>query len=100
MLGLIGSTTGEDPLKWGPSTTGFGSEFTARADRDLSVGGPGLAAHAIRAGLVDEFQFFVVPIIVGGGTRALPDHARITLSLLEKRSFTGGVVYLRYRVGA
>ncbi len=51
------------------------------ADRDLSIGGPGLAAEAIRAGLVDHYQLRVVPTIVGGGTSALPDAARVDLSL-------------------
>ena len=48
-------------------------EMKASAARDLSVGGPDLAAQAIRAGLVDEIQLFLSPVVVGGGTRALPD---------------------------
>jgi dihydrofolate reductase len=69
----------------------------AAADRDLSVGGPVLAAQAIRAGLVDECRLFVTPVVVGGGRRALPDKIRVQLELLEERSFGSGVVYLRYR---
>jgi dihydrofolate reductase len=66
----------------------------------LSIGGPTLAAHALRAGLVDELRQFVVPVILGGGTRWLPDDiARIDLELLDERRFASGVVYLRYRVG-
>jgi len=72
----------------------------AEADRDLSVGGPELAAQAIRAGLVDEIQLFVSPVVVGGGTRALPDGVRLDLDLLDERRFGNGVVYLRYRSGA
>jgi dihydrofolate reductase len=69
----------------------------AAADRDLTIAGPDLAAHAIRAGLVDEFGFYVAPVIVGGGTRALPDRARHDLELLDERRFDGGMLYLRYR---
>ena len=67
------------------------------ADRDISVGGPGLAAHALRAGIVDEIQLFLVPAVVGGGTRALPDGLRVDLELLDQRRFAGGAVYLRYQ---
>ena len=69
----------------------------ASAERDLSVGGPDLAAQAIKAGLVDELHLFVVPIIVGGGTSSLPDGVRVKLELLDERRFGSGVVYLRYR---
>jgi dihydrofolate reductase len=72
-------------------------EMKAAADRDVSVGGPTLAAHAIRAGLVDEIGLFLTPIVVGGGTRALPDNVRLPLELLDERRFDSGVVYLRYR---
>jgi dihydrofolate reductase len=69
----------------------------ASAGRDLSVGGPALAAHAIKAGLVDECRLFVAPIVVGGGTPALPKNVRLPLDLLDERRFGNGVVYLRYR---
>ncbi|MGI8617238.1 MAG: dihydrofolate reductase family protein [Actinomycetota bacterium] len=68
----------------------------ASAERDISVGGPELAAQAIRAGLVDEIHLFLSPIVVGGGTRALPDSVRVKLELLAERRFLNGVVYLRY----
>jgi dihydrofolate reductase len=68
----------------------------AGAGRDLSVGGAGLAAHALAAGLVDEVALFLNPIVVGGGTRALPDGVRLPLQLVDERRFAGGVVYLRY----
>ena len=71
----------------------------ASARRDLSVGGPGLAARAIEAGLVDELLRFITPIVVGGGTRWLPDGARIELELADQRRFDSGVVFLRYRTG-
>ena len=72
-------------------------QMKARAGRDISVGGPELAAHAIKAGLVDEWHLFVTPIVVGGGKRSLPDDVRVKLELLDERRFEGGVVHLHYR---
>jgi dihydrofolate reductase len=69
----------------------------ATADHDLTIGGPGLAAHAVRAGLVDEYHLVVNPIATGGGTRFFPNGVRLKLDLLEERRYGGGVVYLRYR---
>lgn len=66
------------------------------ASRDLTVGGASLAGQAIESGLVDEFQLFVVPRVVGGGKPCLP-RRRLDLELLESRSFASGVVFLRYR---
>ena len=68
----------------------------ASADRDISVGGPELAAQAIAAGLVDELHLFPNPVVVGGGKPALPDDVRIDLELRDERRFANGVVYLRY----
>ena len=67
-------------------------------DRDLASGGPTLAAHAFRAGLVDELRVFLSPVLVGGGTRFSPDRHRVDLTLSEQRHFGNGVVYLRYQV--
>ena len=64
---------------------------------DVAVGGPTLAAHAIRAGLVDEYHLFVAPVIRGGGKPVLPANVRLTLELLDERGFDKGMVYLRYR---
>jgi dihydrofolate reductase len=72
-------------------------QLKATAERDLGVGGPGLAAQAIEAGLVDELQLFLTPIVVGGGIQALPDGVRVELELLDERRFGNGTVYLRYR---
>ena len=72
-------------------------QLKASAERDITVGGPDLAAQAIRAGLVDELQLFVAPVVVGGGKQSLPDHVRLKLELLDERRFGSGVVYLRYR---
>ncbi|MBA2533393.1 MAG: dihydrofolate reductase family protein [Rubrobacter sp.] len=69
----------------------------AQARRDISVGGPDLAAQALRAGLVDECRLFLTPIVVGSGKRALPDDVRLELELLDERRFASGVVYLHYR---
>jgi dihydrofolate reductase len=66
-------------------------------EQDLVIGGPELAAHAFRAGLVDECHLFLAPILVGGGKPALPEQVRLQLELLEQRRFGSGVVFLRYR---
>jgi dihydrofolate reductase len=72
-------------------------QLKAAAGQDISIGGPGLAAHAFRAGLIDECHLFLTPIIVGGGKPSLPDNVRLELELLEERRFGNGMVYLRYR---
>lgn len=69
-----------------------------KADRDLSIGGAGLAAEAIRAGLVDRYLMRLVPTIVGGGTSALPGAARVDLALNTTRRFDDGSVLLDYRL--
>ncbi len=69
----------------------------ARAQRDITVGGPELAGQAIAAGLVDECHVFLSPVVVGGGTAALPDGVRWPLELLGERRFGNGVVHLHYR---
>jgi len=68
------------------------------ADADISIGGPELAAHALRAGLVDELHLFLSPVIVGGGNPALPDGLRLDLELVDHRRFANGVVHLHHRV--
>ena len=72
-------------------------QLKAESDRDVAVGGPELAAQAIRAGLVDEYQLYLVPVIVGGGTHALPRDVRLDLELFDERRFRNGTVFLRYR---
>src|SRR5579864_8959263 len=69
----------------------------AGADSDISVGGAGLATQAISAGLVDECHVFLVPVVVGGGTRFIGEGVRSSLSLLDEHRFHNGVVYLHYR---
>jgi dihydrofolate reductase len=74
-------------------------QLKASADRDLAASGPELAAHAFKAGLVDEVDLVVAPIVVGGGTQALPDNVRLELELLDERRFGNGMVFLQYRTG-
>jgi dihydrofolate reductase len=73
-------------------------QMKAESDLDLAIDGPHLAAQAIRAGLVDEYQLYVGPAIVGGGKPFFPNDVRIDLELLGERRFGNGVVYLRYGV--
>jgi dihydrofolate reductase len=70
----------------------------AMAARDISVGGPDLAAQAIAAGLIDECHLFLFPVVVGGGNPALPSDLRVELELLDQRRFGNGVVHLHYRL--
>jgi dihydrofolate reductase len=72
-------------------------QLKASAGHDLLVGGPDLAAQAFKAGLVDECQLFLAPMVVGGGKQSLPDHVRLKLDLLDERRFGNGFVYLHYR---
>jgi dihydrofolate reductase len=72
-------------------------KLKTETDRDLTVSGAQLAAQAIAAGLVDEYQLFIVPVVVGGGTRALPAGVRLNLALAQERRFGSGFVYLCYR---
>ena len=73
-------------------------DMKASATSDLTVGGANLAAHAFKAGLVDECHLFIRPVLVGGGKPALPSDTRADLELLDDRRFSNGVVYLRYSV--
>ena len=67
------------------------------AGRDLAVAGPDLAGQAIKAGLVDEYQLVLAPVIVGGGKRMLPEDVRVDLELFDERRFDSGFVFLGYR---
>ena len=73
-------------------------EWKASSARDISVSGPTLASHALRAGLVDEVQLLVFPVILGGGLHMFPDTVQLGLELADERRFDSGVVYLGYRV--
>ena len=69
-----------------------------KAEGDVSVGGPELAAQLLRAGLVDELHLFLNPVIVGAGTAALPDGLHAALELVGERRFGNGVVHVHYRL--
>lgn len=73
-------------------------ELKASSDGHLSIGGPEIAAEALRAGLIDEVGVIVSPAIIGGGKRALPDGVRLDLELIDERRFGSGAVYSNYRV--
>ena len=70
----------------------------ASTERDITVGGPELAGQAFAAGLVDEVQMLISPVLVGGGKPALPEAVRLDLELLDERRFGNGSVFLRYRI--
>lgn len=71
-------------------------EIAALGDRRIAVGGAGLAAECLRGGLIDEFEMFVAPVVLGGGTPYFPPDVRLELELVETRTF-GAIVYLHYR---
>ena len=75
---------------------GLVRQLKSAAEHDMRVGGADLAGQAIKAGLADEVRLFLVPVVVGGGKRALPDGVRSDLELLETQRFASGAVYLRY----
>ncbi|MFN2194540.1 MAG: dihydrofolate reductase family protein, partial [Anaerolineales bacterium] len=75
-------------------------DLKAQLPHDISVAGPNLAAQAIRAGLVDEYQLLVVPALLGRGKRILPSGVGVQLDLLDERRFGNGWVYLCYRTRA
>ncbi len=72
----------------------------AAATRNMSVGGADLGGQALRAGLVDEIQVFLTPVVVGGGTHWAPSDVFARCELLDHRRFTNGTVYVRYAVTA
>ena len=68
-------------------------------DGDVGIGGPDLAAQALRAGIVDRVEYYAGPVIIGGGTPWLPRGLRLDLRLVEHHRFAGGVVHLAYSIG-
>jgi len=72
-------------------------QMKAAQERDITIGGPTLAAQAFKAGLVDECQLFLTPVVLGGGKPSLPDDVRFGVELLSERRFRNGVVFLHYR---
>ena len=92
---LAAATTGRTRIERS-FDPGLVRRLKSSAAKDISVGGANLAGQALRAGLVDELQLLLVPAIVGGGKRALPDDLRADLELRDTRKFASGVVYLGY----
>jgi len=74
------------------------SQMKASAPRDMSIGGPELAAQAFKGGLIDICQLFITPIVVGGGNAAFPHDIPVPLILDDEHRFRNGVVYLQYKV--
>jgi dihydrofolate reductase len=74
-------------------------EMVVASDKDVNIGGPQLAAEAIKAGIVDEYHQIIAPVLVGGGKHWLPKGAQLKLQLVETRTFENGFVYLHYRKG-
>jgi dihydrofolate reductase len=72
-------------------------EMKSSQERDITVGGPNLAAQAFQAGLVDECQLFLMPVVLGGGKPSLPSDVGLEVELLSERRFRSGVVFLHYR---
>lgn len=68
------------------------------SESDISIGGAELAGQAMTAGLVDELHLLLVPVIIGGGKRALPINFHAPLQLTAERRFHSGVVHLHYRM--
>jgi dihydrofolate reductase len=83
------------------ATASVGEEVAAAlaaTDKDVSIGGAGLAAQAIELGLVDELRVFRHPVVVGGGTPYLPPVTEtVPMDLIESRAFASGVIFERYR---
>jgi dihydrofolate reductase len=73
-------------------------EMKSVNERDITVNGPNLAAQALKAGLVDEYQLFLTPVVLGGGKPSLPNDVRLECELLSERRFRSGVVFLQYRI--
>jgi dihydrofolate reductase len=76
------------------------ADLVGRSDTDVSIGGPRLAAHALRAGLVGEIRMFLTAVVVGDGIPFLPEGWSSPLELLDEQRFENGTVYLRYAAGA
>lgn len=72
-------------------------KLVAESEKDVDIGGPHLAAEAIKAGIVDEYHQIIAPVVVGGGTYWLPKDVKLNLELVDVRRFDNGFVRLHYR---
>jgi len=77
-----------------PSTL---QKLVAESDKDFDIGGPHLAAEAIKAGIVDEYHQIIVPQLIGSGNYWLPKDVKSKLKLVDLRKFENGFVHLQYR---
>jgi dihydrofolate reductase len=93
-LGTVGSARTRIEREFDPDAV---RRLKTVSERDLTVGGPELAGHAIEAGLVDEYHLLLVPVVVGAGKRSLPHGVRVSLELVSERRFANGTVHLHYR---
>ena len=71
-------------------------ELVAKSDKDFDIGGPHLAAEAIKAGIVDEYHQIIVPQLIGSGNYWLPKDVNNKLKLVDLRKFDNGFVHLQY----
>ncbi len=71
-------------------------KLVIESDNDYGIGGPHVAAEAIKAGIVDEYHQFIVPLIIGGGNYWLPKDVKNKLELMDLRKFENGLVHLQY----
>src|SRR5947209_2728035 len=71
-------------------------KLVAESDKDFDIGGPHLAAAAIKAGIVDEYHQIIVPIMIGSGNHWLPKNVKNKLKLIDARKFENGFVHLQY----
>jgi dihydrofolate reductase len=106
MQKYVVSTTLEEPLGWSNSTLIEGNEFAEEIEKlkkgpgkDIVISGSGtLVWSLLRYGVLDELKLMVHPILVGGGKRLFEEGGdRITLELVDSRTFSTGVLYLTYR---
>lgn len=71
-------------------------KWLAGSEKDFDIGGPQLAAEAIKAGIIDEYHHIIVPVMIGGGTSWLPQGVNASLKLVDVRRFENGFVHLQY----
>jgi dihydrofolate reductase len=71
-------------------------KLVAESDKDFDIGGPNLAAEAIKANIIDEYHQIIVPLIIGGGNHWLPKDVDLRLELTDTRKFENGFIHLQY----
>ncbi len=95
----VSAVQGNARLASGSLTEEIGRLRAEPGEGDIAIGGAALAAEAAGLGLIDEYRARVYPVLVGGGVPFFPQRQRrVDLELIETRTFTSRIVYLRYRV--